>query len=214
MINKPIYTKMWNRDIVVKHLQESRYSRVIDIGASHSQDNWAFPFTTHYVDLVQPTEQNKLLHNKIGFFGNISHPSVWQRIKDDVAINGPFDFAICTHVLEDIASPGFACRAMTQFCKAGFIAMPSKYAELKRREGPWRGYAHHRWIYDIYGDGILGYPKINALDYCFEFDEIGSKCNRETNEEIQMLWEDSIKLYVRNNDFIDLEMYQGLFHDA
>jgi hypothetical protein len=214
MLNKPVYTKMWNRDLVVKHLQESNYSRVIDIGASHSQDNWAFPFTTHYIDLVQPTEQNKLLHNKIGFFGNISHPSVWQRIKDDVVINGPFDFAICSHVLEDIASPEFACMAMSQLCKAGFIAMPSKYAELKRREGPWRGYSHHRWIYNIHGDDILGYPKINALDYFCEFDEIGSKCNRETNEEIQLLWEGSIKLQIMNNDFIDLQMYQGLFHDA
>lgn len=213
MINKPIYTKMWDRDAVVKHLQSAGYKRVIDVGASHSQDDWAFPFTTHYVDLVQPTEQNKLLNNKTGFFGNISHTHVWKKIKDDVEINGPFDFAICTHVLEDIASPEFACRVMSQLCNAGFIAAPSKYAELKRREGPWRGYAHHRWIFDIYTDIIVGYPKINALDYFFKLDEIAKKCDPKTNEEIQLLWEGSINLRIMNNDFIDLEMYQGLLND-
>lgn len=213
MINKPIYTKMWDRDAVVKHLQSAGYKRVIDVGASHSQYDWAFPFTTHYVDLVQPTEQNKLLHTKTGFFGNISHPHVWKKIKDDVEINGPFDFAICTHVLEDIASPEFACRAMSQFCNAGFIAMPSKYAELKRREGPWRGYAHHRWIFDIYRDILVGYPKINALDYFFELDEVAKQCDHKTNEEIQLLWEGSINFRVMNNDFIDIEMYQGLLND-
>lgn len=213
MLNDPKYTKMWDRDAVVKHLSESNYSRVIDIGASHSQDDWAFPFTTHYVDLVEPTERNKTLLNKIGFFGNISHPEVWKKIKDDVIANGPFDFAICTHVLEDIASPGFACRAMSAFCKAGFIAVPSKYAELKRREGAWRGYCHHRWIFDIYKGGILAYPKINALDYFFELDEVAKKCNVETNEEIQLMWKGSINLNLMNNDFIDLEMYQGLLND-
>jgi hypothetical protein len=91
----------------------------------------------------------------------------------------------------------------SKIAKEGFIAVPSKYWELIRHEGNWRGFIHHRWVFDIRDGEFFGYPKQSFLENC-HYIESWAKKNRNTvdNVELQFFWKDEIKLQVVNNDLL------------
>ena len=59
-----------------------------------------------------------------------------------------FDYATCTHVLEDVRDPIWVCSEIRRIAKAGFISTPSRIVEQSRGvEHPlYAGYYHHRWL--------------------------------------------------------------------
>jgi hypothetical protein len=59
-----------------------------------------------------------------------------------------FDFAICSHLLEDIRDPIWVCSELQRIAKAGYIEMPSRVVEQSKGiENPRHaGYYHHRWL--------------------------------------------------------------------
>ena len=64
--------------------------------------------------------------------------------------DGRFDFAVCSHTLEDVRDPVFVCKELQRVAKAGYLEVPSRIEEHMRDiNGPWAGWAHHRWICDI-----------------------------------------------------------------
>ena len=64
--------------------------------------------------------------------------------------DGQFDFAVCSHTLEDIRDPVFACKELQRVAKAGYIEVPSRLEEhMTGIHGPWPGWAHHRWVCEI-----------------------------------------------------------------
>jgi len=62
-----------------------------------------------------------------------------------------FDYALCTHVLEDLRDPVWVCREMCRVAKAGYIEVPSRVVEQSRGvEHPcYAGYYHHRWLVSV-----------------------------------------------------------------
>ncbi len=67
-----------------------------------------------------------------------------------------FDFAICSHLLEDVRDPLTVCRELSRVAKRGYIEVPSRAREIYSkawlfhlRAGPGRmteaGFYHHRW---------------------------------------------------------------------
>src|SRR6059058_2170825 len=61
-----------------------------------------------------------------------------------------FDFAICSHTLEDIRDPIWVCQELQRVAKAGYIEVPSRLEEQSRGvKGDWVGWGHHRWLIDI-----------------------------------------------------------------
>lgn len=70
--------------------------------------------------------------------------------------DGRFDYAVCTHVLEDLRDPIWVCAEMQRIARAGYIEVPSRVAEQSRGvEHPlYAGYYHHRWLVSI-EDGVL-----------------------------------------------------------
>jgi 2-polyprenyl-3-methyl-5-hydroxy-6-metoxy-1,4-benzoquinol methylase len=67
-----------------------------------------------------------------------------------MAAHGPFDFVICTHVLEDIRDPVFVMRQLRRVARAGFIAMPHEHFEVTNNESRFlTGCSHRRWICTI-----------------------------------------------------------------
>ena len=158
----------------------------------------------HYIDI------NSCSHHKATpFIGNISTYDVWEQVLNYVNDNGKFDFAICTHTLEDISSPQMVCNLLPRIAKEGYIAVPSKYMELSRHEGyspcsgyiggcgGYRGWVHHRWIFNKEGNDFVAYPKIPLTEYI----DLSNMKNR-TEQDLRFFWKDSFELKVVNNDWL------------
>jgi Methyltransferase domain len=61
-----------------------------------------------------------------------------------------FDFAICSHTLEDVRDPIWMCSELNRVAKAGYIEVPSRLEEQTYGfQGPWTGWSHHRWLIDV-----------------------------------------------------------------
>lgn len=140
--------------------------------------------------------------NKINFVGNISFYKIWDEILNYVSIHGKFDFCYASHILEDISNPKLVCNMLSHIAKEGFIATPSKYYEAKRhRENLYRGFIHHRWIFNIENEKFVGYPKQNFIEYLDEFDSLAKQLRYE-NQELQIHWKNSINMDIINDDFL------------
>ena len=64
--------------------------------------------------------------------------------------DGQFDFAICSHTLEDVRDPIFACAELLRVARAGYIEVPSRLWEQSYGvQGPWVGFGHHHWLIDV-----------------------------------------------------------------
>jgi len=75
-----------------------------------------------------------------------------------------FDFAICSHTLEDVRDPVRVCEELQRVAKAGYIEVPSRLEEQTVGiNGDWPGWAHHRWLCDVDGQGIQFVHKSHAL---------------------------------------------------
>jgi len=134
------------------------YKKIIDIGGANS---FAHGKLDAVIDIRQPQADAK--HK---FIGNIDEPAIWDDVMEVAVNEGLWDYAICTHTLEDINNPMYALRMITTIATAGFIAVPSKYRELSRFSDPvFRGYIHHRWIYDVQDNSFIAYPKINYIEH-------------------------------------------------
>ena len=79
-------------------------------------------------------------------------PETW--VEADVCDRQPwpfadrqFDFAICSHTLEDVRDPVWVCAELQRVAAAGYIEVPSLREELTYGiQGPWVGWGHHRWL--------------------------------------------------------------------
>jgi hypothetical protein len=170
-------------------LEKIKGLKVIDIGGATS---FADGHLSAIVDFNEP-----LADYKDNFFqGNINMPEVWEEISYHVKCNGRFNFAICTHTLEDISNPLLVCRQMEKIAMAGFIVVPSKYIELARLGNHFRGFIHHRWIFDIIDGKFTGFPKVNLIEHP-RFDQV-----KGDKGELQIFWEGEIGMEIINNDWL------------
>jgi hypothetical protein len=99
---------------------------------------------------------------------DLNLPEAWSRFRD-----GEFDFAICSHLLEDVRDPLFVCRQLIRVAKAGYIECPSRFRECaKSYAGELNsGYNHHRWILDLIDGALVFTPKLgwaHFIDYLGE----------------------------------------------
>jgi len=61
-----------------------------------------------------------------------------------------FEFAICSHTLEDVRDPVYVCQELARVAKAGYIEVPSRLEEQAYGfQGPWVGWGHHHWLIDV-----------------------------------------------------------------
>ncbi|MEA2387439.1 MAG: hypothetical protein QOG41_212 [Thermoleophilaceae bacterium] len=75
-----------------------------------------------------------------------------------------FDFAVCSHVLEDVRDPIFACSELVRVARAGYVEVPSRLQEQSWGVvGPWVGWSHHRWLVDVAPNRIEFVHKPHAI---------------------------------------------------
>lgn len=164
--------------------------RILDIGAGANP--WSIEWLTHVADVFTDPEYINNFNENIKIFNvDINDPRDWEVILKDVEENGKFDFIICSHTLEDVNNPKIACEMINKIATSGYISMPSKYAELFTFEYkadcrlPYKGYHHHRWIYQIKDNVLIGFPKMNFYDYVpFHFNQ-----ENAYGTEIAFIWE-------------------------
>jgi hypothetical protein len=67
--------------------------------------------------------------------------------------DGQFDFAICSHTLEDVRDPVWVCAELQRVARAGYIEAPSRLQEQTHGiQGPWVGWGHHHWLVETTRD--------------------------------------------------------------
>ncbi len=132
--------------------------RVLDVGGWHAPLNRAdvmidfMPYETRNRSgaIATRTWPNEHFSHSSYFQMDICGPDPWP-FKDK-----EFDFAVCSHTLEDVRDPIFVCRELNRVARGGYIEVPSRLVESTRGvERPFFcGYYHHRWLCEVLG-GVL-----------------------------------------------------------
>src|SRR5581483_10142838 len=79
--------------------------------------------------------------------------------------DGQFDYAVCSHTLEDVRDPIWVCDELIRVARAGYIEVPSRLEEQSYGfQGPWTGWGHHRWLTDLGEDGLTFVFKHHVVD--------------------------------------------------
>jgi hypothetical protein len=66
-----------------------------------------------------------------------------------------FDFAICSHTLEDVRDPVWVCSELARVARAGYLETPSRLEEQSYGiQGPWVGWGHHVWMMELVEGGV------------------------------------------------------------
>ncbi len=69
--------------------------------------------------------------------------------------DGQFDFAVCSHTLEDVRDPVWVCAELNRVARAGYIEVPSRLEEQAYGiHGTWTGWSHHHWLIDVSPGGL------------------------------------------------------------
>jgi hypothetical protein len=79
--------------------------------------------------------------------------------------NRTFDFAICSHTLEDVRDPLLVCAELIRVARAGYIEVPSRLIEtcLGHERPNQAGLSHHRWLIEIADTHITFLPKYHSI---------------------------------------------------
>ena len=167
---------------------------IIDIGGS--LDGWS----SHIVNAIMDINPPVINTNIRVFTANLNKQDDWKEVLEYVKENGKFSYAICSHTLEDIANPTLAMDMIPQISVAGYIAVPSKYRELSFIEGNYRGYIHHRWIYDYRDGKFIGFPKLSFIEYEKDLHRLGNSSSEI--DELCFQWSNLIDYEIINNDYM------------
>jgi len=170
--------------------QENPNFRVIDVGGNSA--GWSAPIADMIVDI-----NSKNTDKSISL--DICRLNEWSKLIDDVNINGKYDYAICTHTLEDVYNPFSTLECLPKISNAGIISMPSITTELSRLENAdWLGFIHHRWIFDQQDGVMVVMPKISFLEKL-----LGNGVNRNIDrDEIVYDWQGSIDYKIFMNNYL------------
>jgi FkbM family methyltransferase len=147
---------------------------------------------------------------------DIGEPSSWEPVLRRVASQGRFSYAVCTHALPPLAEPATVLRMLPLIAEAGFICTPSRYLECLRREGPYRGFLHHRWVLDPLDGQLMLAPKIPMLEHLAMAGE-GGWASAPERFELQVCWRGGIAFSVLGGDRLGsgrdsaVDLFSGFF---
>jgi hypothetical protein len=186
------------KDAVIRKVREKKQAdptfTVVDVGGS--VNGWSASIVDAIVD-INPAESG----SPIRFFKvNINDETSWHSVLEYVRDHGKFSYAICSHTIEDVCNPGLTLRMLPQIANSGTIAVPSKYREFSRIEGPYLGYIHHRWVYDVRNGNLIGYPKLGFLEFYPKLHALGRK--EAAHEQLAFHWAGSIPHSFVNGDYL------------
>jgi Methyltransferase domain len=107
--------------------------------------------------------------------------------------DGRFDFAVCSHTLEDVRDPVWVCSELVRVARAGYVEVPSRLEEQSFGvHGPWVGWSHHHWLVDV-GDGSIEFVFKPHVLHARESDHFpeGFHATLDAGQRVQSLWWES-----------------------
>jgi hypothetical protein len=162
---------------------------VLDVGGAARP----FPRADWILDL-QPYEAR----GQLGWQGDRADerfgPDTW--VQRDLCERTPwpfddrqFDFAICSHTLEDVRDPVWVCAELQRVAAAGYIEVPTLQEELTYGiQGPWVGWGHHHWLV-LASDGALEFVfKHHVVNREDSHLPAGSNAGLTAEQLVQTLW--------------------------
>ena len=102
-----------------------------------------------------------------------------------------FDFAVCSHLLEDIRDPIWVCSELRRVAKRGYVEVPSREWETCRNleSRGIVGLSHHRWLIEIDGGALRFLMKHHVIHSHWRFSLPKSHARAMTPEQaVQWLW--------------------------
>ena len=148
---------------IIEALQST--DRVIDVGGGARP----FPRADYVIDAVSYEERSKLGKMSVDPDERFSK-ATWTQL--DVCDRKPwpfpdkeFDYAICSHLLEDVRDPIWVCSEICRIAKAGYVETPSRIVEQSKGvEHPcYAGFYHHRWLVSQENDCLCFRQKPHSL---------------------------------------------------
>jgi hypothetical protein len=128
---------------------------VIDVGGGAA----AFPRADWVIDALPYEDRGKLLRGQPTGHAKRFSRGTW--VQRDLCDRQPwpfadkqFDYAICSHVLEDVRDPIWVCSEISRISRSGYIEVPSRAIEqsLGIEYPRLAGYHHHRWLVSVSDD--------------------------------------------------------------
>jgi hypothetical protein len=102
-----------------------------------------------------------------------------------------FDFAVCSHTLEDVRDPVWVASELQRVAAAGYIEVPALREELTYGiQGPWVGWGHHRWLVSIDGSRIEFVFKHHVVNRAGSHLPAGAMDGVPPEHRVQTLWWD------------------------
>ena len=167
--------------------------RVLDVGGwacPFNRADWildAEPYDTrgHYARFGGPASQG----------GTHEHFTAATWIRQDICggrwpfDDHSFDFAICSHTLEDVRDPLHVCSELVRVAKADISKSPSRLKEtcLGHERSNQAGLSHHRWLIDITRDHISFLPKYHLIHSSRRF-HLPARLGRSLPPEEAVTW--------------------------
>lgn len=143
-----------SREAILERLDEA--DLVLDVGG------WAKPFARAdwVIDLLPHATRGLYGYDEGDRAAERFSASTW--VQRDICAREPwpfadnqFDFAICSHTLEDVRDPVWVCSELQRVARAGYIETPSRLEEQSFGiQGPWTGWGHHHWLVDMVDGGL------------------------------------------------------------
>lgn len=100
-----------------------------------------------------------------------------------------FDFAVCSHTLEDIRDPVWVAAELQRVATAGYIEVPTLQEELTYGiQGPWVGWGHHRWLVFVQDGGIEFLFKHHVVNRPGSHLPAGAVAALSPADRVQTLW--------------------------
>jgi hypothetical protein len=118
-----------------------------------------------------------------------------------------FDFAVCSHTLEDIRDPVWVCAELGRVARAGYVETPSRLEEQSLGVvGPFVGWSHHHWLVDERDGGLEFTFKPHALhaqpDHFFS--EAEGRALTAEERVVALFWEGSLsareRIFIEGDD--------------
>lgn len=165
--------------------------RVIDIGGE--MGGWTRDIVDNVIDINSSNTEK-------GIVLDICNSNHWFSLLDRIEKQGMYDYAICSHTLEDLYDPVLTIKWLPKIAKSGVITMPSIRTELCRltAQTPWLGFLHHRWIFDQRDGQMLLIPKLNFLEHILP---VGFSYKHHLFE-IQYEWRETIPFELFMNNYL------------